>query len=1229
MTVLVNGVALPSASYTIIPVNNNFDNGGNVTLSTACTSGSTLILNRVTPITQQSKLYDNMPIPMTTLENGLDKSIMVNQEIWGRTIHSIYMQQSGGDVGKPASGGDVTLNFANCTVTPDQTGQVPATHNTFTVLCPGGNGIAVPGALGEPMFGTGSSVTSKLTELEADIMPGNDICEKANAAINALPLSGGKVTFECKDNTAQCQGPIIINKPSVTLQGCGAGQIQGVTFGATTIHFAPGVPGIVADGTGPGNNPSRPQIKGITLAGSDSAPGTNNGIYLRNAGIPTIDDMAVKGFGGIGVLLDNNTDRFNLTRIEADSNWGNGFQIGALPCLGDINVGYGENLSSTSNHGWGFSWPCGNTNTWQTLHGAFNDLGCGTIGTGHNRIRAMYCEGGSLFRLESAQAEYDDIDFPFFGQPTIEDHGVTLANRLSFNVGAGFSGIWPSQRFLNISDLPNPIPQHIYSFFADNNGLNILDLNNPTFPYNAIVLAQFNNPVGWHFLSPMRFDQWVDLIPIPTPTNPVVGCRFYIDSATGLFSGKTVSGANCLPSGGGSGGAVNSVTGAGSVSCSPTTGDVVCTGTGGGGGIGNLTGTLTPGTVPVASAPTVLIDSNLTDIAGLLQYNGANGFAVNTPGPSSISIGSGSAACGTATACSAYAGNNIVPPGLSGHGTFRFDNALEKFRCKEGTSAEVDCIGAGGGGAVASVFGRTGAVVAATNDYSFAQISGSLAHAQLPTLLSADIPNNAASTTGNALTASGLVAAPSLCPTGQSPTGVLANGNVTGCQAVGATAPGAQNDVLSSNGAGSAQVDTGVFYYNPTTHQLFVPQINGTGTWTGNDSWATGTGSIPALSANSAGFSGPLTGGTSYLLKLPATMTAGMLAWAAPGTLEGVNQSQGSIVPIATTATANSMVKSLAGGTIDSSFLTALPTGATVPTQAPGTNNTTVASTAFVADAVTSAGGGNLSNSGTPTIHQVGVFVDATHIGGLTQGVHQVMVGQTSADPAAKTVPNCVDTGGNHLNFTQATDAWSCGTSGTGGVTVSGSPSAGNIAKFTSATDITNASGADIKAAAGIGELCHNYTPGSGSSSSNVVLISCTPSASLVVNAHYRIIAGMKLTTTTTPTGSIVQINQGGLGSGGGTVLCSTTNAGAAPTASVIADGSMSCEFTVTSSTVGSTFGGILTLTNPTSAYNKGVSWDNGVALTTTGTPTIDLVISTAGTNSTWIGENIVVYRIY
>lgn len=48
----------------------------------------------------------------------------------------------------------------------------------------------------------------------------------------------------------------------------------------------------------------------------------------------------------------------------------------------------------------------------------------------------------------------------------------------------------------------------------------------------------------------------------------------------------------------------------------------------------------------------------------------------------------------------------------------------------------------GGGGAVSSVFARTGAVVAATNDYSFSQISGLLVTGQLPATASFSSTNN-------------------------------------------------------------------------------------------------------------------------------------------------------------------------------------------------------------------------------------------------------------------------------------------------------------------------------------------------------------------------------------------------------------------------------------------------------------------------------------------------------
>ena len=85
LTVTMNGALLPSTDYTIVPVNNNYVNGGSVTLGASfpCTSGWALVLTRVTPVTQAIQFYDNMPIPMKTFERGLDKLTEIAQELTG------------------------------------------------------------------------------------------------------------------------------------------------------------------------------------------------------------------------------------------------------------------------------------------------------------------------------------------------------------------------------------------------------------------------------------------------------------------------------------------------------------------------------------------------------------------------------------------------------------------------------------------------------------------------------------------------------------------------------------------------------------------------------------------------------------------------------------------------------------------------------------------------------------------------------------------------------------------------------------------------------------------------------------------------------------------------------------------------------------------------------------------------------------------------------------------
>jgi len=128
-----------------------------------------------------------------------------------------------------------------------------------------------------------------------------------------------------------------------------------------------------------------------------------------------------------------------------------------------------------------------------------------------------------------------------------------------------------------------------------------------------------------------------------------------------------------------------------------------------------------------------------------------------------------------------WAGTTVtVPSGMDYSLGVGSDNALH---CQLATGAS--CL-ASGGGAVSSVFGRTGAVAAQTGDYTAAQVTGAvtntttvnghalsanvvvsasdistgtLPHAQLPALVSGDIPNNAANTTG---TAGGLTGTPGL-----------------------------------------------------------------------------------------------------------------------------------------------------------------------------------------------------------------------------------------------------------------------------------------------------------------------------------------------------------------------------------------------------------------------------------------------------------------------------------
>ena len=161
LTVTENGVTIPSTGYTITPLNNNYNNGGSITLSVACPASpaTTLVLQRITPILQKSVFADNMPLPMKSFENGLDKLTEISQEIQsvpenasceaGQVIQQllplICVDNTAGAAGNPAAPA-FAVQLANSGVTSFQADPNitinPTTHNfTAPAITPSGAGI--------------------------------------------------------------------------------------------------------------------------------------------------------------------------------------------------------------------------------------------------------------------------------------------------------------------------------------------------------------------------------------------------------------------------------------------------------------------------------------------------------------------------------------------------------------------------------------------------------------------------------------------------------------------------------------------------------------------------------------------------------------------------------------------------------------------------------------------------------------------------------------------------------------------------------------------------------------------------------------------------------------------------------------------------------------------------------------------------------------------------------
>lgn len=327
--------------------------------------------------------------------------------------------------------GDVIVQSTSCTSGQkvgviDQTGSGGTSHSVDINPFPeevggGGGGGSVTNSntltLGTAIYGNGTSIiTSVTTELAVDQFAGADFGTQANNAIAALPSTGGTIRFSCKNYSASST-TITVNKSNVTLQGCGSQDASVSSTGGTTLNFASGVSGINVTS-------SFAQIKDLMVVSASTGSGSDNGISLSN-GKPILWNVGIRHFGGVGIIFNNNTDRWNMTNVESSANFGDGFQWTAVS---DDNIGLGQNLSAVSNGGYGYDMKGGGGNVFVETHASLNTSGAWFVHAVDNYFYGTYVETGtgSSFTFDTG-ITLNTVVFNSFGLPTTyTDNGTNV-----------------------------------------------------------------------------------------------------------------------------------------------------------------------------------------------------------------------------------------------------------------------------------------------------------------------------------------------------------------------------------------------------------------------------------------------------------------------------------------------------------------------------------------------------------------------------------------------------------------------------------------------------------------------------------------------------------------------------------------------------------------------------------------------------------------------------------
>jgi len=249
LTVTQDGVVLSSSTYTVTPVNNNYANGGSVTLNVACNSPSTLVLERVTPVTQTTVYTDNMPTPMKSFERSLDKLTEI----------SIEQQNSYGNWTCP--GGEVSTGFSL---------NLPLCGT----VSPAGGTWQSPGPIGSNTPNTGAFTSLNNVVYVTSATSGSDFCAKLTTGIATAVANGLNQVVSTLTGAQTCASPTTISNGDLDIA------LGNISITPTTQFL------IVSAGT------PNVHIHGKQANGSSN---DSNGTYINCSGATSSNPCVVVG----------------------------------------------------------------------------------------------------------------------------------------------------------------------------------------------------------------------------------------------------------------------------------------------------------------------------------------------------------------------------------------------------------------------------------------------------------------------------------------------------------------------------------------------------------------------------------------------------------------------------------------------------------------------------------------------------------------------------------------------------------------------------------------------------------------------------------------------------------------------------------------------------------------------------------------------------------------------